>query len=88
METLKEHSRFSHLGRRLANWFLHFRTDESNEKKFAIKVDTIQDIAHIEESNIMTSDSDQESSEFLELDGVLDLNGVLINVIKTVKLPS
>ena len=61
---------------------------DNKGKKFAIKVDTIQDIAHVEESDIMASDSDEESSEFLELNGVLDLNGALINVIKTVKLPS
>lgn len=61
---------------------------ENADKKFAIKVDTIEDIAHIEESDIMASESDDESSEFLELDGVLDLNGVLINVIKTVRIPS
>ncbi|MFT5659868.1 MAG: chemotaxis signal transduction protein [Sulfurimonas sp.] len=59
---------------------------EHEGKKFAVKVDTIEDIAHIEESNIMARDLDEESNEFLELDGVLDLNGVLINVIKTVKL--
>lgn len=61
---------------------------ETNEKKFAIKVDTIEDIAHVEESDIMVSDSDQKSSEFLELEGILDLNGVLINIIKTIKLPN
>ena len=60
---------------------------DNNGKKFAIKVDMIEDIAHIEERDIMANDSNKESSEFLELDGVLDLNGVLINVIKTVNLP-
>jgi chemotaxis signal transduction protein len=61
---------------------------DSNGKKFAIKVDTIEDIAHVEESEIMSADSQDDGSEFLELDGVLDINGVLINVIKTIKLPS
>lgn len=42
---------------------------------FVIKVDTIEDIAHVDES------------DFLELDNVLDLDGVLINVIKNIKLP-
>ncbi|MDB2562686.1 chemotaxis protein CheW [Sulfurimonas sp.] len=61
---------------------------DNNGKKFAIKVDIIEDIAHVEESDIMAGDSNEESNEFLELDGVLDLDGVLINVIKTVTLPS
>ena len=61
---------------------------ENDTKKFAIKVDNIEDIAHVEESDIMASDTEEESNELLELDGILDLNGVLVNVIKTVKLPS
>lgn len=55
---------------------------------FAVKVDSIEDIAHIEEKNIMDGDNEAENNEFLELDGVLDLDGVLINVIKTLSLPS
>ena len=61
---------------------------ENNEKIFAIKVDKIEDIAHIEESDIMTSDEDSANNEFLEFDGILDINGVLINIIKTIKLPN
>ncbi len=60
---------------------------ENNAKIFAIKVDSIEDIAHIEESEIMNNDSKEEDNDFLELEGILDLNGVLINVIKTVSLP-
>jgi chemotaxis signal transduction protein len=60
---------------------------ENEGQTFAIKVDTIDDIAHVEEKDIMASDTDDESTENLELDGVLDLNGTLINVIKTVRLP-
>jgi chemotaxis signal transduction protein len=54
---------------------------------FAIKVDIIEDIAHVEESDLNSSMSDHKMSKFLDLEGVLDLDGVLINVIKTVKLP-
>ncbi|MDF1879171.1 chemotaxis protein CheW [Sulfurimonas sp. SAG-AH-194-C20] len=54
---------------------------------FAIKVDTIEDIAHVQESDINNNISENDMSEFLELDGVLDIDGVLINIIKTVKLP-
>jgi chemotaxis signal transduction protein len=61
---------------------------ESNEKVFAIKVDSIEDIAHVEESQIMASNEEEDSSQFLELEGVLDMDGVLINVIKKVSIPS
>jgi len=60
--------------------------DESS--LFAIRVDIIEDIAHVQESDFINASDEHEKSEFLELEGVLDLNGVLINVIKTVKLPS
>lgn len=55
---------------------------------FAIKVDTIEDIAHVEESQFINTSEENSVNSFLELDGVLDLDGVLINVIKTVKQPS
>ena len=61
---------------------------ESGSDNFAIKVDSIDDIVHVNESQILNSDEEQSISEFLELSGVLDLDGVLINVIKTVSLPS
>ena len=61
---------------------------ENNEKLFAIRVDTIEDIAHIEEGQIISSSEDDKQCDFLDLEGVLDIDGVLINVIKSVKLPS
>ena len=60
---------------------------EKGTKIFAIKVDTIEDIAHVEENTIMHSD-EYEDSAYLELEGVLDLNGVLVNVIKTIDIPT
>ncbi len=60
---------------------------DNNGVLFAIKVDTIEDIAHVEESTLISADSEDDMSEFLDLDGVLDLDGLLINVIKTVRLP-
>ncbi len=60
---------------------------ENGSENFAIKVDSIDDIAHIEETQIMNND-EEHISEFLELSGVLDLDGVLINVIKTLKIPN
>ena len=64
---------------------LLYHTDEGD---FAIKVDTILDIAHVEESELKRSTDKSQSSEFLELDGVLELNGTLINVIKSIKMPN
>ncbi|SFV65855.1 hypothetical protein MNB_SM-4-1030 [hydrothermal vent metagenome] len=60
---------------------------ENNGSFFAIKVDIIEDIAHVEESDLNSNMSDNEMSKFLDLEGILDLDSVLINVIKTVKLP-
>jgi len=61
---------------------------ENENKIFAIKVDAIDDIAHIEESEIKCSNEEDSQSEFLELDGILDINGDLINVIKSIKIPT
>lgn len=61
---------------------------ENGSYNFAIKVDSIDDIVHVKEDQIMNSDEEQKISEFLELSGVLDLDGVLINVIKTLKIPT
>jgi len=54
---------------------------------FAIKVDAIDDIAHVKESEFINANSEHEMNEFLDLEGILDLEGVLINVVKTVSLP-
>ena len=61
---------------------------ELNGKKFAIKVDTIEDIAHVEESHIKSADTQDGNNELLELDGVLEIDKVLINVIKSIRIPS
>jgi len=54
---------------------------------FAIKVDAIDDIAHVEEREFINTNDEHDINEFLELEGVLDLDNVLINVVKTVSLP-
>jgi len=61
---------------------------DKNSEIFAVKVDTIEDIAHVEESQFINTSEEHSVNNFLELSGVLDLDGVLINVIKTVKQPS
>jgi len=65
--------------------FLFYENEDIN---FAIKVDKIDDIVHIEENDIMNSDDKHNTNEFLELSGVLDIDSVLINVVKTIHLPS
>jgi len=60
---------------------------ENNNSVFAIKVDKIEDIAHIEDSQVIYSGDDEQKNEFLELDGILDIDSVLINVIKSIKIP-
>ncbi len=72
----------------VANSLQKFIIYEVNGSSFAIKVDSIEDIAHIENETIMNSEDNHNVNEFLELDGVLDLDGVLINVIKTLNIPN
>ncbi|MFA6136473.1 MAG: chemotaxis protein CheW [Sulfurimonas sp.] len=60
---------------------------EKNGITFAIKVDAIEDIAHTEESKIMSSNEEHITAEYLELSGILDIDGVLINLIKNIDIP-
>lgn len=61
---------------------------ENKDEKFAIKVDSIDDISHINDSDIMSGDEESDTGEYLKLAGVIDIDDVLINIIKTIKLPS
>jgi chemotaxis signal transduction protein len=61
---------------------------EDEDKYFAIKVDSIEDIAHVEESQIIKSSDEEITNDFLELEGVLDINNVLINVVKKISIPN
>ena len=54
---------------------------------FAIKVDSIVDIAHIEDEEIKKSNEGSARNEFLELSGVLEFDNKLINVINSIKIP-
>ncbi len=71
----------------VANSLQKFIIYDNNGAIFAIKVDGIEDIAHIEESSLISAESEHDVNDFLDLEGVLDLDGALINVIKTVRLP-
>ncbi|MBU1659002.1 chemotaxis protein CheW [bacterium] len=54
--------------------------------RFAIKVDAIEDIVHAEEEQIMRSD--ENDSKELQLYGVLDVGGNLVNIIKNINIAS
>jgi chemotaxis signal transduction protein len=58
---------------------------EYNNLRFAIKVDSIEDIVQIDENKIMESDN---SINELELYGISDINGVLVNIIKSITIQS
>ena len=79
---------FTHEMESVSNSLQKMLIYENDTKIFAIKVDSIEDIAHVEESEIIHSNEEEVTHEFLELEGVLDKNGVLINVIKKVSIPS
>ncbi len=55
---------------------------------FAIKVDSIEDILHVEEEVISQSQDQHKVNQFLELEGVVEIDKRLINVIKSVTLPT
>jgi chemotaxis signal transduction protein len=59
----------------------------SAEEVFAIRVDTIDDMARIEEEKVGHADETGLWTPFLETEGVAEIEGHLVNVIKTVKLP-
>jgi hypothetical protein len=72
---------------RVANSLQKLIIYEKNGTIFGIKVDTIEDIVHVEDSQIIHADKEYKVSEFLELQGVLDVEGTLINVIKSLNIP-
>ena len=61
---------------------------KENGNIFAIKVDIIEDIIHIEETSDKYIKKRQDINKSLSLSGVLDLDGVAVNVIETVNIPS
>ncbi|MCF6329932.1 MAG: chemotaxis protein CheW [Sulfurimonas sp.] len=60
---------------------------ENEDNIFAIKIDKIDDIAHIQESDIMSGDEEHKKNEFLDIEGILDIDNILINVISKLRLP-
>jgi len=71
----------------VANSLQKFIIYEAEGIFFALKVDAIEDIVHIEDDKLINSQHDTKESEYLELEGILELNDVLVNVIQTINLP-
>lgn len=59
----------------------------NGEQVFAIKVDSIDDMVQIDSAMLLRVDESNEWGPFLEMEGVANIGGNLINVIKTVMLP-
>jgi len=87
-ETVSSLDKFILLSDKVANSLQKFIIYENDGDIFAIKVDVIEDIAHIEDKEIITANDKNSKNSFLTLNGILDLKGVLINIIETVKLPN
>jgi len=87
-QTINGLSKFITVSDKVADSLQKFIIYEDDADIFAIKVDVIEDIAHIEDKNIISTNEKNSKNEFLTLNGILDLKGVLINVIETVRLPN
>ncbi|MDX1296233.1 MAG: hypothetical protein R3302_08195, partial [Sulfurimonadaceae bacterium] len=55
---------------------------------FAIRVDAIDDISRVDETALQHSDQEERSSAFLQIEGILEIDEKLINIIKSVTLPT
>lgn len=56
-------------------------------KKFAVKIDSVRDIIHIEKNKIINNDSHENVGSNLELNGVIDIDGELITIVRSISLP-
>jgi chemotaxis signal transduction protein len=61
---------------------------QAGESFFAIKVDGIDDMARIEPSMIKSVDTTNSVGMFLELSGVVEMGERLVNVVKSVSMPT
>jgi len=61
---------------------------QAEGQTFAIKVDAIEDILHVEEDTLSKSKDQHKVNQYLELEGVIEIDNRLINVIKSVTLPT
>jgi len=61
--------------------------DDGTNKDFAIIVDKIIDIKTIDTSEIKSTDDDTTSNSDFDSDGIIEIDDVLISIIKNIKLP-
>lgn len=57
------------------------------ESVFAIKVDTIEEMARIDGSMVKSIDMREKDGTFIETAGVVEMDSNLVNIIKSVSLP-
>lgn len=55
---------------------------------FGIKVDDIDDIASIDETTIRPMDDIKMDSDYMKIEGVVEIDGKLVNVIRSVRFPT
>lgn len=60
---------------------------KKEDTTFAIKVDAIIDIVGVEESEILHVENEDDENEYLKLCGAIDIDGDLIDVIKSINIP-
>ncbi len=81
MEGLMRHAK------RMAEHLQKMIIYRDGEEFFAIKVDTIEDMAQIDSDMLLQVEEVSRMAPFLEMEGVVEREGSLVNVIKTVVLP-
>lgn len=60
---------------------------QTEDAFFGIKVDQIEDIKNLDCSTLKHIDRLEENSNFVEMNGVIEIDDKLVNIIKSVTLP-
>jgi purine-binding chemotaxis protein CheW len=61
---------------------------ENTTSLFAIRIDSIEDIAHIDSNDINDFQNNKDVNEFFDISGVLEYNNKLINIVSNIYLPT
>ncbi len=86
-KTVAELDRFIKMSGMIADSLQKLLIYQGGSGLFAIKVDTIEDIRHVDTSDLRQSEGEGKMGQFLKIDGVLEIDKKLINIIKSVTLP-
>jgi chemotaxis signal transduction protein len=87
-ETIAEIDGFAAKAEQIADSLQKLLIYQDEEELFAIRVDSIDDISRVDESEVQHSDQEERNSAFLQIEGVLEIDKKLINIIKSVTLPT